>query len=143
MALSSLCLNSTHQVKLQLEASKHLRFASDKTMKISEELYSKGILSYPRTETERYGPDFDLMSLVRRNKCCERKIYRKSTGAYGYYPSPRDVISCRWVTSAVTQLGVHTLGGFRTHQAVSSSRAPDLRTTRPIPLFIPLRRRRI
>ena len=52
---TSLLLTPGVQVKLQLEASVHLRLASDRTMKVAEELYAKGLLSYPRTETERCG----------------------------------------------------------------------------------------
>jgi DNA topoisomerase IA len=33
-------------------------------MKVAEELYSKGLLSYPRTETEKFGPDADVAGLV-------------------------------------------------------------------------------
>ena len=40
-------------VRLQLECSTHLRLPSERAMKVAEDLYSKGVLSYPRTETER------------------------------------------------------------------------------------------
>ena len=47
----------------------------------AEQLYSKGILSYPRTETEIFRDDFDLRSLIaphgkKKNK--EKKREKKS-----------------------------------------------------------------
>lgn len=30
-------------------------------MKLAEELYQEGYLSYPRTETDRFDPGYDLM----------------------------------------------------------------------------------
>jgi DNA topoisomerase-3 len=34
------------------------------TMQIMEKLYNKGILSYPRTETQRYNPTINLGKIV-------------------------------------------------------------------------------
>ena len=34
-------------------------------LQIAEELYQKGLLSYPRTETDKYNKDMDLMELCR------------------------------------------------------------------------------
>lgn len=34
-------------------------------MELAEALYQKGILSYPRTETDRYPDNFDLLTLIR------------------------------------------------------------------------------
>jgi DNA topoisomerase III len=31
---------------------------------IAEKLYSNGMLSYPRTETDQFDPQFDLMSII-------------------------------------------------------------------------------
>jgi DNA topoisomerase-3 len=38
---------------------------SDTCMKVAEELYTKGFISYPRTETERFSPETDLATLIR------------------------------------------------------------------------------
>lgn len=33
---------------------------------IAEKLYQQGFLSYPRTETDQYDPQFDFMSLIEK-----------------------------------------------------------------------------
>ena len=33
---------------------------SDEVMKIAEELYTKGYISYPRTETDKYSPNMNF-----------------------------------------------------------------------------------
>ncbi|GAM28041.1 hypothetical protein SAMD00019534_112170 [Acytostelium subglobosum LB1] len=51
-------------IELQKMASKKLRISSDQTMKLAEELYNKGLISYPRTETDAFVPDTDFMGLI-------------------------------------------------------------------------------
>ncbi|KAF4654939.1 hypothetical protein FOL46_008455, partial [Perkinsus olseni] len=46
-------------------ASSKLRIDSRQAMRIAEELYNRGIISYPRTETDRFNPTIDLLELVR------------------------------------------------------------------------------
>ena len=38
---------------------------SDEIMKIAEKLYQEGFISYPRTETDIYGENQDLLELVK------------------------------------------------------------------------------
>ncbi|KMU88111.1 DNA topoisomerase 3-beta [Coccidioides immitis H538.4] len=51
-------------VDLQMMGSKFLRMDSQKVMKVAESLYTKGFISYPRTETERTTWLLTLFSLM-------------------------------------------------------------------------------
>ena len=53
-------------VELQMQGSRFLRMDSQKVMKVAEALYTKGWISYPRTETDQFPRDFDLQSLIRK-----------------------------------------------------------------------------
>lgn len=54
-------LNTIEATKL---ISRKLRISPDQTMKIMEQLYTKGYLSYPRTETNIYNKTINLRELV-------------------------------------------------------------------------------
>lgn len=45
---------------MQKRATQYLRMSGDTVMKIAEELYQEGYLSYPRTETDVFDPGQDL-----------------------------------------------------------------------------------
>lgn len=51
-------------VELQRRAARWYRMSSKQTLDAAEALYNRGILSYPRTETEVFSKDFDLARLV-------------------------------------------------------------------------------
>ncbi|KAL3919853.1 MAG: hypothetical protein SGILL_003543 [Bacillariaceae sp.] len=51
-------------VELQKRASRYLRIGSETLMKAAEELYQSGFISYPRTETERFRPEFQHRPLL-------------------------------------------------------------------------------
>ena len=51
-------------VELQKRASRFLRISSETLMKEAEELYQQGYISYPRTETERFRPEFQHRPLI-------------------------------------------------------------------------------
>ncbi|PQE30637.1 hypothetical protein CJF32_00008938 [Rutstroemia sp. NJR-2017a WRK4] len=53
-------------VELQKMASRFLRMNSQQAMAVAEQLYNKGFISYPRTETDRFDKGMDLKSLVRK-----------------------------------------------------------------------------
>ncbi|KAF2400188.1 prokaryotic type I DNA topoisomerase [Trichodelitschia bisporula] len=53
-------------VELQKNGSRFLRMDSQTVMKIAEDLYTKGWISYPRTETDQFDKGMDLMGLVRK-----------------------------------------------------------------------------
>ena len=47
-------------LSLQKEAITHLRMPGERMMKLAEELYQEGFISYPRTETDCFDPAYDL-----------------------------------------------------------------------------------
>lgn len=53
-------------VELQKNGSRFLRMTSQEVMKVAEELYTKGWISYPRTETDQFDRGMDLRALVGR-----------------------------------------------------------------------------
>lgn len=63
-------------VELQKLGSMYLRMDSQRVMKIAEDLYTKGFISYPRTETDSYDKGIDLQKLV------EKQVQDGSWGGY-------------------------------------------------------------
>ncbi|GKB11849.1 DNA topoisomerase 3-alpha isoform X1 [Tanacetum coccineum] len=55
-------------IELGKRASRYFRMSSEQTMKIAEELYTSGFISYPRTETDSFGPGTDLRMLVQQQQ---------------------------------------------------------------------------
>jgi DNA topoisomerase III len=51
-------------VELQKRASRYLHVGSETLMSAAEELYQQGYISYPRTETERFRPEFEHRPLI-------------------------------------------------------------------------------
>ncbi|GFO25569.1 DNA topoisomerase [Plakobranchus ocellatus] len=51
-------------VELEKLASRKLKVNAKETMKIAEKLYTQGLISYPRTETNIFPKDMDLVALV-------------------------------------------------------------------------------
>jgi DNA topoisomerase-3 len=55
-------------VQLQKLCAQKLKISSEETMNIAEKLYQSGYISYPRTETSKYGVGFDFRSLIALQK---------------------------------------------------------------------------
>ena len=53
-------------VDLQKFGSSYLKISSDKIMIVAEALYNKGIISYPRTETDCFDNNFQLKPLIEK-----------------------------------------------------------------------------
>lgn len=53
-------------VELQKMGSRFLRMDSQRVMKIAEDLYNKGWISYPRTETDQFDRGMDLRALAQK-----------------------------------------------------------------------------
>lgn len=51
-------------VEFQKLATKNLKLTSEQAMNIAEKLYQKGLISYPRTETDSFAKDFDFKYLI-------------------------------------------------------------------------------
>lgn len=47
-------------VELEKLGSRKLKISSKETMTIAEKLYTQGLISYPRTETNMFSKDIDL-----------------------------------------------------------------------------------
>lgn len=47
-------------IELEKRASRYFRMSSERTMKVAEELYQGGFISYPRTETDNFSSRTDL-----------------------------------------------------------------------------------
>ncbi|KAJ6810794.1 putative DNA topoisomerase 3-alpha isoform X1 [Iris pallida] len=51
-------------LELQKRASRYFRMSSEHTMKVAEDLYQSGFISYPRTETDNFSANTDLHAIV-------------------------------------------------------------------------------
>ncbi|CAL5323486.1 unnamed protein product [Camellia sinensis] len=56
-------------IELEKRASRYFRMSSEQTMKVAEDLYQTGFISYPRTETDSFSERTDLRK--RRMKRCQ------------------------------------------------------------------------
>nr|XP_036586540.1 DNA topoisomerase [Colletotrichum truncatum]KAF6797097.1 DNA topoisomerase [Colletotrichum truncatum] len=59
-------------VELQKAATRLLRMSGQQAMTVAENLYNKGFISYPRTETDRFDKGMDLKALIRKQTPHER-----------------------------------------------------------------------
>ena len=55
-------------VEAQKLISRKLKISPARAMSIMEDLYNKGYLSYPRTETTKYNPTINVKGLVGKLK---------------------------------------------------------------------------
>ncbi|KAF9264166.1 prokaryotic type I DNA topoisomerase [Marasmius fiardii PR-910] len=53
-------------VELQKAGSRLLKLSPKKVLDIAEKLYQQGFVSYPRTETDQYDPQFDFHTLIEK-----------------------------------------------------------------------------
>jgi len=77
-------------VELQKMGSRFLHMNSSRVMKVAEDLYTRGFISYPRTETDRFDPAIDLRALI------EKQTQSSNWGGFaqgllnGGFQRPRD-----------------------------------------------------
>ncbi|XAR73130.1 DNA topoisomerase [Bertholletia excelsa] len=55
-------------IELEKRASRYFRMSSEQTMKVAEELYQTGFISYPRTETDCFSERTDLRAMVQEQQ---------------------------------------------------------------------------
>ncbi|KAI9597903.1 prokaryotic type I DNA topoisomerase [Syncephalis fuscata] len=76
-------------VELQKNASRFLNMSSSQAMTAAESLYIRGLISYPRTETNKFDPSFPFTTMI------ERQVNDPSWGSYaqrlinGGFKAPR------------------------------------------------------
>lgn len=54
-------------LEMQKRATQYLRVSGDQVMKLAEELYQAGFVSYPRTETDVFPPSMNVMDIVQEH----------------------------------------------------------------------------
>lgn len=81
-------------VELQKAAARSLRINSHRAMEIAEALYNKGLISYPRTETDRFDASYNLKNLV------EKQTNDQSWGSFATRllspPTQQDSVTFTW-----------------------------------------------
>ncbi|XP_047970026.1 DNA topoisomerase 3-alpha isoform X1 [Salvia hispanica] len=55
-------------IELEKRASRYFHMSSEKTMKVAEDLYQAGFISYPRTETDSFSSTTDLQTMVQEQQ---------------------------------------------------------------------------
>ncbi|PVV04802.1 hypothetical protein BB560_000677 [Smittium megazygosporum] len=54
-------------VEMEKLGVRFLKMSPEKTMKVAEQLYNKGLISYPRTETDIFDPSTNLNALIQKH----------------------------------------------------------------------------
>lgn len=107
-------------VDLQMMGSRYLRIDSQTIMKVAESLYTKGFISYPRTETDQFDKAIDLKKLV------EKQFPDTEWGQYAREYAPSDICPSK------TQLTMFLASSME----ISELPGPVVITTRLIHLSI-------
>jgi DNA topoisomerase-3 len=70
-------------------ASRKLRMTGKKTMEIAEKLYTKGLISYPRTETNIFPSEINLVPLI-QNQVSDHRWGQFAQRVLNDGPQPRN-----------------------------------------------------
>jgi len=68
-------------VDLQRDAGRFLRMSPKRTLTVAQRLYERGLITYPRTGTNRYPPSFDHDSLMNALRKAHPKAFRDHSRA--------------------------------------------------------------
>lgn len=77
-------------VELQKAATRLLRISGQQAMSIAENLYNKGFISYPRTETDRFDKGMNLKALVQKQTPDQRWGQFAQGLVNGAFKQPRE-----------------------------------------------------
>lgn len=92
-------------VEMQKIASRVLHISSDRTMEIAEALYNKGLISYPRTETDKFATSYNLRGLI------EKQTGHNEWGSYANRlltpASENDNVTFTWPRAGGNDDGAH------------------------------------
>ena len=77
-------------VELQKRAARYLRLGAETLMTSAEKLYHQGLISYPRTETEKFRPEFQHRPLIEQFANSQSEFANYATGLMnGGFQNPR------------------------------------------------------
>ena len=74
---------------MQKKATQALHMPGERIMKVAEELYQAGFISYPRTETDSFPPSQDLMvslSLCVAHSECRSNLLQQRNTSFPCHP---------------------------------------------------------
>ncbi|KAJ2897379.1 DNA topoisomerase [Zalerion maritima] len=77
-------------IEFQKVATRLLQMTGQQAMSVAENLYNKGFISYPRTETDRFDKGMDLQGLVRKQIPSDRWGRYANDLLNGAFQRPRD-----------------------------------------------------
>ncbi|KAI9911606.1 hypothetical protein PsorP6_009585 [Peronosclerospora sorghi] len=100
-------------VELQKRASRWLRISSEATMKAAESLYNKGLISYPRTETNKFKEGTDLMGFVRLHE---------------NHPEWGEYVTCQLIDGGKYEAPRSGNSDDQAHPPIHSTKSVDLNT---------------
>eukprot|EP00466_Bigelowiella_natans_P017391 jgi/Bigna1/88496/estExt_fgenesh1_pg.C_330003 len=68
-------------VEMQKRASKYFNFKGKRTMEAAERLYQRGLISYPRTDTDVFSNEFDHTKILETLAVANKQDYRRDTSS--------------------------------------------------------------
>ena len=76
-------------VELQKQGSRLLGLSSSQILEIAERLYTKGFVSYPRTETNKFDSEINLLAIVEKQATDQTWGHYAASLLQGKFKNPR------------------------------------------------------